>query len=322
MEGTAPSASSRPATANASCVKLRRMPIANLGTIEIEYEILGEPDARPLLIIRGLGTQRIQWDPRFCEKLLEGGHRLVMFDNRDAGLSTHLRAAGRPDLAQVMQAVATGEPAPVPYTLDDMADDVVGLMDAIGIETAHVAGMSMGGMIAQTLAIRHGSRLRSLISVMSTTGNPEVPPPTPAALEALMSPAPNDRSAYIEHHIATSRVIGSPGYPTDEGERRDIAGRVFDRAFDPNGVARQFAAVQAHGNRRPRLASVTTPTLVIHGTDDPLVPVEGGRDTAAAIPGADLLEIPGMGHDLPPGLFDILADAITAHTRKSEAAQA
>lgn len=294
------------------------MPQVNANGIEIDYELQGDEGGRPLVLLRGLGTQRIQWPGGFCERLAETGHRLVMPDNRDAGLSSHLREAGAPDLGAVMQARMSGDPPPVAYTLDEMADDVAGLLDALEIESAHVVGISMGGMIAQTVGYRHADRVRSLVSVMSSTGNPELPPPTPAAMEALMAPSPAERVAYIEHTLTTARVIGSPGYPQDEGVARDLAGSCFDRAFDPEGVARQFAAIQAHGDRRPHLTGVRAPTLVIHGLDDPLVPVEGGRDTAATIPGAELLEVPGMGHDLPPGLLETLADAISGHTRKAE----
>ena len=295
------------------------MPLIPANGIEIDYEVFGRPDDRPLLLLRGLGTQRIQWHPDFCQRLVEGGHRLVIFDNRDAGLSTHLHDAGRPDLATLLEAQAAGETPDVPYTVDDMADDVVGLMDELGFERAHLAGISMGGMIAQTVGYRHPGRVRSLVSVMSSTGNPSLPPATPEAMQALMTPSPAERSAYIEHSLNTVRVIGSPGYPLDEQAYRELAGRCFDRAFDPDGVSRQFVAIQAHGDRRSGLAKIAAPTLVIHGLDDPLVAVEGGRDTADAIPGAELREIPGMGHNVPPGLFETLADAISAHTKKAEA---
>ena len=218
-----------------------------------------------------------------------------------------------------MRALQEGTPAPVPYTLDAMADDVAGLLDALGWESAHVAGISMGGMITQVVGYRHPQRVRSLVPIMASTGNPALPSPTPSALEALLKPAPREREAYAEQSLAGALVFGSPGYPLDQAAYRELAGRVFDRAFDPDGVARQFAAVQAHGDRRAALAGITAPTLVIHGVDDPLVPVEHGRDTAASIPGAELVEIPGMGHDVPPGLFATLADAIGRHTAKAEA---
>ena len=261
----------------------------------------------------------IQWPEPFLERLVAAGQRLVLFDNRDAGLSTHLHEAGRPNLGLVLEALKNGSPPPVAYTLDDMADDVAALLDAIDIDAAHVAGMSMGGMIAQQFAARHPARTRSLVSIMSNTGNPALPPPTDAAREHLMAPAPQERDAYIDHHVKGSSVFGSPGYPIPEAALREMAARVYDRAFDPIGVARQFAAIQASGDRRGDLAGIRAKTLVIHGIDDPLVPVEGGRDTAATIPGAELLEIPGMGHDLPPGLLERLADAINGHVAKTHA---
>ncbi len=275
------------------------MPTTPANGIEIYYETDGARSARPLLLLRGLGTQLIHWAPEFRRRLADAGHFLVVFDNRDAGLSSHLADAPR-------------------YTVDDMADDVVGLMDALSLETAHVAGISMGGMISQVVASRHPRRVRSLVSIMASTGNPALPGPTPAALEALMAPTPTERAAYVEHTVRGRRVFGSPGYPTPDDELRDLAGRAFDRAFDPEGVARQFAAIQASGDRRAALAAVTAPTLVIHGADDPLVSPEGGRDSARAIAGAELRMIPGMGHDVPPGLWDTLVAAISEHTAKAE----
>jgi len=296
------------------------MPRASANGIEIEFELRGGEGARPLVLLRGLGTQRIQWPEAFLAALVEDGHHLVLMDNRDAGLSTHLHDAGRPDLAAVMAAVRDGGTPPVAYGLDDMADDVAGLLDALGLTTAHVAGISMGGMIAQAVAIRHGERVRSLVSIMSSTGNPALPGPTEEAVEALMSPAPTEREAYIEHNVRTGLVFASPGYPTPEEERRAMAGQTFDRAFDPDGVSRQLAAVYAHGDRRRELGRLGTPSLVIHGKDDPLVPIDAGRDTAEAIPGARLVEIPGMGHDVPVGLAATLARAISEHTAAAESA--
>ena len=267
--------------------------------IEICYETDGDRCARPLLLLRGLGTQLIHWAPEFRRRLADAGHFLVVFDNRDVGLSSHLADAPR-------------------YTVDDMADDVIGLMDALSLETAHMAGISMGGMISQAVASRHPRRVSSLVSIMASTGNPDLPGPTPAALEALMTPTPSERAAYVEHTVGAAGVFGSPGYPTPDPVLRGLAGRAFDRAFDFDGVARQFAAIQRSGDRRQALAAVTVPTLVIHGADDPLVSPEGGRDTARAIPGAELLMIPGMGHDVPHGLWDTLVDAIAEHTAKAE----
>ena len=294
------------------------MPRASANGIALEYETHGDPAGRPLVILRGLGTQMIQWPPPFRDALVASGHHVVFFDNRDVGKSQWFDDAGAPDLSAVMKALKAGAAPPVPYTLDDMADDVVGLMDALAIETAHVAGMSMGGMLTTVVGHRHPARVRSLVPIMANTGNPALPPPTPAAMEALTSPAPREREAFIEHHVRTSKVIASPGFPTPEEQRREMAARVFDRAFHPEGTARQYAAIVASGDRREALAGITAPTLVIHGTDDPLVHPEGGRDIARTIPGAELLEIEGMGHDLPPGLCGRIAAAISEHTRKAE----
>lgn len=290
------------------------MPRARANGIEIEYETDGAPGDRPLLLVRGLGTQLIQWHPGFRRQLAQAGHYLVVFDNRDVGRSTHFSAAGTPDLAAVIGALRAGEPPPVPYRLDDMADDVVGLMDALGIERAHVAGISMGGMITQHVACRHPDRVLGISSIMSSTGNPALPTARPEVIEQLMKPAPPERAAYVDHFVAGARVFGSPGFPTPEAELRELGGRCFDRAFDPAGVARQLAAVQAAGDRREALRKLSTPTLVIHGRDDPLLPMECGVDTAENIPGAALELIDGMGHDVPEPLFERLVALISEHT--------
>jgi pimeloyl-ACP methyl ester carboxylesterase len=293
------------------------VPQARANGIQLEYDSFGRASDAPLLLIMGLGAQMIAWDEAFCGALAERGHYVVRFDNRDVGLSTKFDHAGVPNVLAMLQPGAV--PAAVPYTLDDLADDAAGLLGALRIESAHVVGASMGGMIAQTVAYRHAPKTRSLVSIMSSTGNPELPPATPDALRVLLTPRPAERAANVEASLEASRVIGSPAYPVDEARLRERAGVTFDRAFTPRGTARHLAAVFAHGNRAPRLAAVTAPTLVIHGVADPLVPVEGGRDTARAIPGAELLEIEGMGHDLPPVLWPRLVDAIAAHTRKAEA---
>jgi pimeloyl-ACP methyl ester carboxylesterase len=285
--------------------------------IEIEYDSFGSAADRPLLLIMGLGGQSLMWDEGFCEALAERGQFVVRYDNRDVGLSTKFDSAGIPNVLELMQQSAAGAKLAVPYTLDDMADDAAGLLDALGLGTAHVCGASMGGMIAQTLAIRHGGRLRSLTSIMSSTGNPSLPPAKPEAMAVLMTPPPTDRAGSLDAAVRTWRTIGSPGFPFDEAEVRARSAALYDRSNHPAGQARQLAAIMAHGNRVPRLAGVRAPTLVIHGTDDPLVPVHGGRDTAEAIPGSELLLIPGMGHDLPRGLFPKLVDAISTHTQKA-----
>lgn len=287
------------------------MPRAKTATTEIEYELFGPPDGRPLLLIQGLGMQMIQWDERFVAALVERGHRVLRFDNRDVGLSTWFDDLGPGDLGAAIGGVA-------PYTLSDMARDTTGLLDAVGWASAHVAGVSMGGMIAQTLAIEHPARVRSLVSIMSTTGEPDLPPPTPAAMAILMTPPPSERDAAIASAINVQKVIGSPAFPVDDATLHANATRAFERAFHPIGVGRQFMAIVASGGRRARLASVRLPTLIIHGRQDPLVPFPCGEATAAAIPGAELLAIDGMGHDLPPPLWPQIADAISMHTQRAD----
>ncbi|MEV0615312.1 alpha/beta fold hydrolase [Nonomuraea sp. NPDC050404] len=270
--------------------------------IDIAYESFGSPSGRPLLLIMGLGAQLIQWDEELCELLAEQGHHVVRFDNRDAGLSTHLHDLGLPK---------SGTPAP--YLLDDLADDTAGLMDALGWPAAHVVGASMGGMIAQTLAIRRPERVLTLTSIMSTPG-PSVAPPTEAAAAVLMRRPPEGREAVVEQSVRNWSVIGSPAYDLDPGKLAERAGRAYDRCFDPAGTARQMAAIMASGDRREALAQVRIPTLVLHGEADPLVPLVGGQATAAAVPGARLVTYPGMGHDLPRALWPDFAAEITKLT--------
>ncbi len=295
------------------------MPNVEANGIRIEYDTFGDPKGRPLLMIMGLGSQMVAWEEAFCEQLAAAGHYVIRFDNRDVGLSTKFESAGAPDVTQVMAAVAAGQSVETPYSVDDMADDVAGLLDALRIERAHVCGASMGGMIAQTVAIRHPGRLHSMTSIMSTTGSPEVPPAKPDAMAVLLEPPVFEREAHIEAGVRTWKIIGSPGFPFDEARIRGRLARSFDRCHHPAGGTRQLAAVIAHGNRKPALGSVATPTLVIHGVDDPLVPVEGGHDTAGAIPGAELLLIEGMGHDLPREVWDRIVSAISGHTEKAQA---
>jgi len=291
---------------------------AQANGIEIEYETFGDSSGRPLLLISGVASQMINWPEEFCGELTERGHYVIRFDNRDTGLSTKLDQAGIPDLLEIMGAATRGEKIEVPYTFNDMADDSVGLLNALGIGRAHLCGVSMGAMIAQTIAIRHPSRAASLISIYGSTGNPELPKGKPEALAALMTPSPAERAAAIENSVKTYRIISGPGFPFDEDWVRALMARAYDRSFYPPGLARKLAAVLASGNRKPALASVHVPTLVIHGADDPLVPVEGGRDTAAAIRGSELLIIEGMGHDLPHGgAWPRIVEAIAAHTKKA-----
>ena len=279
---------------------------ARVGALEIAYETFGAPDDPPLLLIMGLGTQMIGWPDEFCRALEARGLYVIRFDNRDIGLSTHLHDAPAPD---VMAALA-GDTRSASYTLTDMAADAAGLLDALALTSAHVVGASLGGMVAQTLAIEHPQRVRSLTSIMSTTGDRRVGAPTQAGAAALMAPPARDRDGAIDRALNSARAIGSPGFPLDEQAVRDRASRSFDRAFDPPGVARQLVAVLASPDRTSQLHELAVPTLVIHGADDALIGVSGGRATAAAIPGADLVIIEGMGHDLPRDLWPELAGHI------------
>jgi pimeloyl-ACP methyl ester carboxylesterase len=291
------------------------VPNVEANAIRIEYEAFGNPSATPLLLIIGLGGQLIEWHEDFCNGLAEKGHYVICFDNRDSGLSQKFEELGPANIMQAGESLLRGETVTPLYTLEDMADDAVGLLDALDLSKAHICGMSMGGMIAQTIAIRHPSRVKSLISIYSTSGNPELPPPEPEAMEVLLEAPPTKRQGYIDFLARTFRVIAGSGFPFDEDYHRRLAEKLFDRAFYPQGTGRQLLAVMTQENRKPALASVSVPTLVIHGSDDPLVPVAAGRDTAEAIPGSKLLIIEGMGHELPPGNgWPQILEAIAIHT--------
>ena len=273
--------------------------------IELAYETFGDEGGRPLLLVMGLGAQMLYWHDEFCRQLAGLGAWVVRFDNRDCGLSTHLSDAPPAD---VMAALG-GDTSSASYSLDDMADDAVGLLDALGIDGADVVGASMGGMIAQTVAVRHPARTRTLTSIMSTP-SPAIGSPTAEAVAVLLAPPATSREQAVERSVAAYRVIGSPDYPLDEPWQRATAGAAYDRGYDAPGVARQLLAIHASGDRTAALAGVTAPTLVVHGADDPLVQVEGGRATASAVPGAELLVLPGMGHNLPRELWPQIVTAI------------
>ncbi len=295
------------------------MTTALANNIQIEYETFGDPSNAPLLLIMGLGGQLIAWDEDFCRQLADSGHFVIIFDNRDVGLSTKFDEAGVPDIMDMVVRMMQGQTIDVPYTINDIAEDAVGLLDALGIEKAHICGISMGGMIAQTLAIHHPQRVRSLISIYSSTGNPLLPQSRPEVLQLLLAEQPVEREAYVERNLVIFDAISGSGCSYDRDYVRKVVERSYDRAFYPQGDIRQFAAIMTQENRKTLLGSVTVPTLVVHGTDDPLVPVEGGKDTAEAIPGAELLIIKGMGHDLPHGeCWERIGRAIASHTRKAE----
>ena len=286
------------------------MPTAPVNGIHIEFDVIGEDDGVPLLLVMGLGAQLIVWDDEFCASLAERGFRVVRYDNRDVGLSTKFDDVPAADAA-ALGAALTGQPVPAPYLLSDMAADGIALLDHLGIDAAHVVGASMGGMIAQTMAIEHPDRVLSLTSIMSTTGDPGVGAPTGEALAMLVTPRPRDRAAAIDQGVAAARVIGSPRY-FDEARARARAAAAYDRCFHPAGFARQLLAILASGDRTERLRQLHVPSLIIHGDVDPLVTVSGGEATAAAIPGAELLLLEGMGHDLPPAYWPRIVDAVTA----------
>ena len=273
--------------------------------IEIAYESFGPDTGRPLLLVMGLGTQMLAWPEGFCELLVDRGFHVVRFDNRDVGLSTHLHDAPLPDV----MASLGGDTSSASYALEDMADDAVGLLDGLGLPSAHVVGASMGGMIAQTMAIRHQDRVRSLTSIMSTP-SPAIGAATPEAIGVLLAPPATNREEEVQRVVAAYRVVGSPGYELDVEWLSDISGTAYDRSFDPTGVARHLVAVHASGDRTAALAGVTAPTLVIHGDSDPLVQLAGGQATAAAIPGSELMVLPGMGHNFPRELWPTVVDAI------------
>ena len=297
--------------------KLIKMSKVKANNIEIEYETFGNASEKPLLLVMGLGAQMIAWDEKFIQHLVDRGFYVIRFDNRDVGLSTKCEEAGEPNIMQAFVAAQAGEPVESPYSLEDMADDAVGLLDALNIDKAHICGASMGGMIVQVIAFRHPSRVISLCSIMSTTGNPDLPPAKPEILQLLTTPVPPDRDAAIENGIKVQKILYGSGFPYDEERGRELAGKAFDRCFYPSGFGRQLLAIMANGNRKPKLASVTVPTLVIHGGDDKLVPLEGGKDTHDAIPGSELIVIDGMGHSLPPETWVQITDAIKTNAAKA-----
>ncbi|MGB3864299.1 MAG: alpha/beta hydrolase [Xanthobacteraceae bacterium] len=297
------------------------MPIASANGLEIAYDEFGDAKAPVILLIMGLGTQMIAWPEPFCRMLVERGFRVVRFDNRDIGLSTKFDAAGPADVTNAFMRAVAGQPVESLYKLSDMAADTAGLMDTLGIARAHIVGASMGGMIAQTFAATYPARTRSLVSIMSSSGDPSLPPAKDNAIAALLGPRPDpgDREKIVTHGMNVYRVIGSPGFPTSDEELRAKIEASADRSYYPVGVGRQLVAVLASGSRVDLLKTITVPTLVIHGADDPLVPVEAGKDTAKHVPAARLQIVPGMGHDLAPGLVPILAEAIAGHCLAADA---
>jgi pimeloyl-ACP methyl ester carboxylesterase len=282
---------------------------ARHGRIEIAYEVTGPRDGVPLLLIMGLGLSRLFWPEQLLRLLADRGFRVARFDNRDVGESTHLTPLGMPSPLVLLGRRWTG------YALADMADDAVAVLDALGWDSAHVAGVSLGGMIAQTMACAHPDRVRTLTSI-SSTPSPRIGRPSPAALAALTPLPVRDREAAARQMTHVFRVIGSPGYPRDDDAIREAARLSFDRGHDPNGVRRQLAAILSAADRRPALRRLRMPVLVVHGAEDRLVGLAGGRATAQAVPGARLVVFPGMGHDLPALLQPSVAEEIAALARQ------
>ena len=286
---------------------------ARANGIELCYDTFGDASSPPLLLIMGLASQMIAWHDEFCSQLAARGYRVIRFDNRDIGLSTRFDDAGVPNVAAAFAAALQGKPVDAPYRLRDMAADAFGLLDALAIESAHVVGASMGGAIAQTMAIERPERLRTLTSIMSTTGEPGLPPPTPEATAVLLRAPATTLEGYIESYAQTWKVLRAGSFPEDESLDRERAERLHARGLNPPGVARQLAAILASGSRKAALGAVRVPTLVLHGDADPLVPLACGVDTAESIPGARLVVIPGMGHAQPISCWRRIIDAIAAH---------
>lgn len=291
------------------------MPQVRANGLNLEYETFGDAGAPPLLLIMGLGAQMVLWPEELCRALADAGHYVIRFDNRDVGLSSRVEHRGRPRVARTALAAMFGIRLKVPYTLDDMAQDTVGLLDALALRRAHVVGASMGGMIAQIVAAKYPERVHSLGLIMTTTGNPRLPGPRlDLRLRLVRRPSGTDREALIRHSMETWRLIGSPQYPPEETALRARLERAYDRSSDRQGLARQTLAILASPSRVPLLKRIEAPTVVIHGREDPLVPVAGAYDLARHIPGARLEIVPGMGHDLPTELLPFFTRVLAQNT--------
>jgi pimeloyl-ACP methyl ester carboxylesterase len=292
------------------------MPKAIVNNVEIEYETIGDQISKPLLLIAGLGSQMLAWSDEMCEILANRGFFVIRFDNRDIGLSTKFEDVGLPNFLEINAAYSRGEIPEVPYTLEDMAGDAVSVLDTLNIDKAHVCGASMGGMIAQVLAYRHPSRVLSLTLIMSTTGDPDLPQPKPEILAQFFAPVPSGREAFIEEMVKRGRLIhGTFAY--DEDQSREYRTKEYDRSYYPEGITRQLAAMAVPGNLKPILPAIRTPTLVIHGREDPLNHVDAGKDIATAIPGAELLILDGMGHSFPREVIPHIVNALVENSNKN-----
>lgn len=296
------------------------MPQVTANGIDIEYESFGSSSDPTLLLIMGLGMQLIAWPEPFCRELASEGFHVIRYDNRDTGFSTKFDAARAPGLPALLIRSLLRLPIRVPYTLHDMAADATGLLDALDIPSAHIVGASMGGMIAQNLAASFPERVRSLTSIMSSSGHRSLPGADPLVSRHLFRSRPTtaDREAVIAHNMRSLELIGSPGYPVDAETRREMTSLSFDRCYYPAGFTRHVAAIVQDGDRRERLGMISAPTLVIHGREDPLVPLAGGIDTAEHIPEAHLEVIDGMGHNLPAGLWPELVAMLAGHAKNAD----
>ncbi|MGZ5936629.1 MAG: alpha/beta fold hydrolase [Rhizomicrobium sp.] len=297
------------------------MPKIRANGIELEFDEVGPANGIPFLMINGFGSQMTSWSDEFRQSLAASGLRFIRFDNRDVGLSQKWHGIV-PDVREVSKAVREGRKPDIPYTLNDMAADAAGLLDSLGVESAHIAGASMGGMIAQLVALNHPEKTRSLISIFSTTSDPSLPPSSPEAQAALTAPPPaQDRASVIAHGIKGRRTYATTRFPYDEERIGVLIGAVFDRSYYPEGTTRQYAAIVAGPPRTERLKSLNAPTLVLHGSVDTLLRPECGRHTALCIPGAEYHEIEGWGHDMPPQMVPLVNAFILPFVQKVEAAR-
>ena len=295
------------------------MPTATANGIQIEYETFGDSSSPALLLIIGLGGQLIYWQQEFCQQIADNGYYVIRYDNRDVGLSTKFEGLSNEEIMEKIGALFMGQKLPVPYTIEDMADDAVGLLDVLGIDKAHICGMSMGGYIAQTFAINNTARTLSLTSIYSTPGNRSDYPPTQEVMEAMMVPIPEEREPYIEYMIKFFRLTYGTGLPFDEEYSRTLSERAYERSVCPEGTGRQYLAIMAQKVRTDDLKNLSVPSLIVHGDADPLVPIAGGKATADAIPGAEFMVVEGMGHVIPNlnAYWGDIKDAIINHMGKT-----
>ena len=294
------------------------MATANANGIKIEYETFGDPSLPALLLIIGLGSQLIHWQDEFCQQIADNGYHVIRYDNRDVGLSTKFDAVSMPQIMEKVMAIFSGQEVTTPYTIEDMANDAVGLLDALNVDRAHICGMSMGGMIAQTFAINNPSRTLSLISIYSHSGNREEFVPAQEVLEAMMKPVPEEREQYVDYYLNFFKLIFGTGLPFDVEFHRTLFVRTYDRSFCPEGTGRQSLAIMVQKDRTPELRELKMPSLIIHGDEDPLVPIAGGKATAAAIPDSDFMIVKGMGHAMPNlnAYWSDIKDAMINHMGK------